>query len=403
MSAIDILHTEALVDYDNIFDSKLDKLKQGGNYREFSPLERNVSRGTTAENAGKPLTIWCNNDYLGMSQHEAVINALVETAQKSGAGAGGTRNIAGTSKEIDLLEQSLAEIHNKEAALVFSSGYAANSTILNTIASNLPDCVIFSDEKNHASMIEGIRYAKAEKIIFKHNNIADLRTKLLATPANKSKLIAFESVYSMDGDFGRIKEIVKLAKEFNALTYLDEVHAVGLYGNSGQGVAEQLGLADQVDIIQGTFGKAYGVIGGFIVGKNNLIDFTRSYAPGLIFTTAMPPSTAAACRASLEYVAKTPELQAQFHNRVNHIKAKLQELNIPLMPSCESHILPIFVGSADKAKEISNRLRNEFGLFLQHINSPTVPVGTERLRLTPTPLHTEEQIDYLFNCLKKVF
>jgi 5-aminolevulinate synthase len=325
------------------------------------------------------------------------------TAAEIGVGAGGTRNIAGTHHPIVLLEEELAQLHNKEKALVFTSGYVANSTTLRTLGELMPDVIIFSDESNHASMIEGVRFGKCDKKVFRHNSLTHLEGLLASADSDRPKIIAFESVYSMDGDIAPIKEICDLADKYNALTYLDEVHAVGLYGEQGGGVAQERGIEDRIDIIQGTLAKGFGVIGGYIAASHKMVDFIRSYGHGFIFSTSMNPPTAAACLASVKHVRKSPELRDQLHAKVAKFKEYCEDAGIPVMPSTESHILPIFVGDAVLCRQISHQLMDEYGIFVQHINYPTVPRGTERLRVTPTPLHTEEMMIEMIEALVCVF
>lgn len=393
------------MDYEQFFDCALQRLKDEGNYREFTNLERYAGQFPHARDHtnARDITIWCNNDYLGMGQLPKVVEAIAEGARTMGAGAGGTRNIAGTNHPLVLLEDELADLHGKEAALVFTSGYITNSTVLNTLASTMPGTVIFSDEKNHASMIEGIRHSRAERHIFRHNDVAHLEELLSTADPSRPKIIAFESVYSMDGDIGNIEEICALAEKYNALTYLDEVHAVGLYGVRGGGIAQARGVQDRVSIIQGTLGKAFGVIGGYIAANATLIDYVRSFAPGFIFTTAMAPPLAAGALASVRHVKASSAERDALHARVADVKQRCAERGIPVMGSTESHIVPVFVGDPDKAKAISDMLLNEHRIFVQHINHPTVPKGTERLRITPTPLHDDAMTDALINALETAF
>ncbi len=391
------------MDYDTLFSERIGRLKEAGNYREFTDLERRAGRYPRAMNhsIGREITLWCSNDYLGMGQHPVVAEAICETVNQIGSGAGGTRNIAGTSHPLVLLELELANLHQKEAALVFTSGYVTNSTVLSTLGT-LPDMVLFSDALNHASMIEGVRFGKCERHIVRHNDAEHLEELLASVDIKRPKLIAFESVYSMDGDIGPIKEFCELAKRYNALTYLDEVHAVGLYGESGGGVAEREGLSDQVDIIQGTLGKAFGVVGGYIAANAKLIDFIRCYGNGFIFTTAMPPATAAGAAASVRHVKKDIQSRIRLHRNVNVVKSRLTAAGLPVLPN-PSHIVPVMVGDANRCREASNLLLEKHDIFVQHINHPTVPFGTERLRITPTPLHTDEMIDHLVESLQNVF
>ena len=391
------------MDYDAIFTESIARLKAAGNYREFTDLERHAGEYPRATNhsIGRKITIWCNNDYLGMGQHPDVTDAICKTVREIGAGAGGTRNIAGTSHPLVELEAELASLHNKEAALVFTSGYVTNSTVLSTLG-GIPEMVLFSDSLNHASMIEGVRFGKCERHIFRHNDVEHLEELLDGVDINRPKLIGFESVYSMDGDIGPIKEVCDLADKYDAITYLDEVHAVGLYGETGGGVAEREGLADRVDVIQGTLGKAFGLIGGYIASSALLVDFIRCFGSGFIFTTAMPPATAAGAVASVRHVRKDIQRRITLHRNVNTLKSQLRDVGLPLMET-PSHIIPIMVRDPNLCREASNRLLHKHGIFVQHINHPTVPLGTERLRITPTPLHTDEMIHELVEALIDVF
>ncbi len=391
------------MDYDAIFTESIARLKAAGNYREFTDLERHAGEYPRATNhsIGREITIWCNNDYLGMGQHPDVTDAICKTVREIGAGAGGTRNIAGTSHPLVELEAELASLHNKEAALVFTSGYVTNSTVLSTLG-GIPEMVLFSDSLNHASMIEGVRFGKCERHIFRHNDVEHLEELLEGVDINRPKLIGFESVYSMDGDIGPIKEVCDLADKYDAITYLDEVHAVGLYGETGGGVAEREGLADRVDVIQGTLGKAFGLIGGYIASNALLVDFIRCFGSGFIFTTAMPPATAAGAVASVRHVRKDIQRRITLHRNVNTLKSQLRDVGLPLMET-PSHIIPIMVRDPNLCREASNRLLHKHGIFVQHINHPTVPLGTERLRITPTPLHTDEMIHELVEALIDVF
>jgi len=385
---------------------KLNKLKEKGNYREFIDVERhcgNFPYATWRKNdKEKEVVIWCNNDYLGQGQSRELIHAVQNAVAKSGTGAGGTRNISGTSHYVTLLEKELCQMHNKEAALVFSSGYVANEACLSTLPALLDDCVIISDSLNHASMIEGIKHSKCEKKIFLHNDVNDLRRILNQYDKDRPKIIAFESVYSMDGDIAPIKEICDLAEEHNAITFIDEVHAVGLYGLKGGGVAQRDGESDRTTIISGTFGKAFGSFGGYIAGPKHLIDAVRSFASGFIFTTALPPTSLAASLASVQYLKKASYMREFLHERAYVLKKKLEENNFPVVWS-ESHIVPLLIGDANLCKQASDRLLSEHGVYVQPINYPTVPVGTERFRLTPTPFHSNEMIDNLIYGLTEVW
>ncbi len=393
------------MNYQNFFKQKINELKLAGNYREFTDLERHAGSYPKARDHthGRDVTIWCNNDYLGMGQHPKVVSAVVNAAQSIGAGAGGTRNIAGTNHPLVLLEQELADLHNKRRALVFTSGYAANSTVLSTLGANMPDTVIFSDECNHASMIEGVRNARCEKYVFRHNDAAHLEELLRSVDRERPKIIAFESVYSMDGDIAPIKEFCDLADKYDAVTYLDEVHAVGLYGERGGGIAEREGLMDRVDIIQGTLAKAFGVIGGYVATGEETADFLRSYGPGFIFTTAMAPPVAAGCLASVKHIKASSAERDKLHSNVAKVKAMLGDAGIEVRHTTRSHIIPVVVGDPVNCRRASNLLLEKHGIFVQHINYPTVPKGTERLRITPTPLHTEEMMQQLVTALVDVF
>jgi 5-aminolevulinate synthase len=390
------------VDFEAFFESKLADLKNEGRYRVFMDLERQAGAFPRAKRHidGKiqDVTIWCSNDYLGMGQHAAVMQAMHDAIDKSGAGAGGTRNISGTNHYHVELERELADLHGKEAALLFNSGYMSNWTTLSTLASGLPNCIVFSDSGNHASMIEGIRHSKADKIIFKHNDVKDLEQHLQKADPSRPKIIAFESVYSMDGDFGRIADICDLADKYGAMTYLDEVHGVGLYGKHGGGLAEELGLMHRISLIEGTLAKAFGVVGGYITGSAAMCDYVRSYASGFIFSSALPPAVAAGARAAIQHLKLSQLERARLRNRVAKVKAGLDARGIPHMPN-DSHIVPVMVGSASKCKWISDYLLEHNGIYIQPINYPTVPRGTERLRITPTPFHSDADIDVLLNAI----
>ena len=350
----------------------------------------------------KDIIVWCSNDYLGMSQNKLVINKVINSIKNMGIGSGGTRNISGNSIEIVNLEKEIATLHQKEKAIVFTSGYIANETTISTLLNILDNSVVFSDEKNHASIISGIKKSNAKKEIFKHNDLDHLENLMKKYPHDVNKMIVFESVYSMDGDFGNIEGIVKLAKQYNALTFLDEVHAVGMYGETGAGVADKLGLNNEIDIIQGTLGKAFGTIGGYISSTNLICDVVRSYASGFIFTTAMPPAIASAAKASIQYLKESNKERLLQQKNTILLKKYLSKENISYLDN-KSHIVPVMVHDPIKCKEISNILLDEFGHYIQPINYPTVPVGTERLRITPGPLHTEEMIADLTNALKYAF
>ena len=394
------------MNFENFFAGELDRLRSEGNYRIFAELERQRGAFPAARNhgpVGQPdVTIWCSNDYLGMGQHPAVIGAMHDALDAFGAGAGGTRNISGTTHEHVLLERELADLHGKEAALLFTSGYVSNWAALGTLASRIPGCIVFSDAKNHASMIEGIRHSKAQKVIWAHNDLADLEAKLAAAPANAPKLIAFESVYSMDGDIAPIAAICDLADRYGAMTYLDEVHAVGLYGPRGGGIAEREGIMHRLTVIEGTLGKAYGVVGGYIAASAALCDFVRSFASGFIFTTALPPAVAAGARAAVCHL-KQSDAERQAHRAaVAEVRARLDAAGIPHLKN-PSHIIPVMVGDAVKCRWISDRLLEEHGIYIQPINYPTVPKGTERLRITPSPCHSSDDIDRLVGALNALW
>ena len=391
-------------DYEAQFQKSLNALKAEGRYRVFMDLARRAGSFPTAtdEQTGRPMTVWCSNDYLGMGQHPKVLKTMQDTIERMGSGAGGTRNISGNHHAVVELERTLARLHQKEAALVFTSGYVANEASLSTLGKQLPNCVIYSDECNHASMIHGIRNSGAEKHVFRHNDIEHLEEMLKKEDPHRPKIIAFESVYSMDGDIGRIKDFCDLADKYHAITYLDEVHAVGMYGDHGGGVAEREGLMDRVTLIQGTLGKAFGVMGGYITGSTALVDMIRSYAPGFIFTTTMPPALAAGAKASIEHLMWSQVEREGQRKTVAQVKLRLGKLGIPLMET-ETHIVPVMIGDPVLTKRASDMLREEFGIYVQPINYPTVPRGTERLRITPSPLHTQEHIEALVTALDSVF
>ena len=394
------------MDYERFFSDRLARLRSDGRYRVFADLERHAGDFPTASHhAGggvEDVTVWCSNDYLGMGQHPRVVAAMHEALDKVGAGAGGTRNISGTSHYHVLLEEELADLHRTEAALLFTSGYVANEATLGTLGETLPDCVIVSDADNHASMIAGIRYSRAEKKIFRHNDVEHLDRLLGECDPDASKIVAFESLYSMDGDFAPIGEICDVADKHGAMTYLDEVHAVGLYGERGAGVAERDGAMDRIDIVQGTLAKAFGVVGGYIAGSAAMVDFIRSHASGFIFTTSLPPAIAAGARASIRHVKAAGEIRDRHQERARALKAKLRAARLPLMPS-PSHIVPVFVGDPVRCKQVTDALMERHSIYVQPINYPTVPKGTERLRLTPTPLHDDEAMDRLIAALQDVW
>ena len=389
------------MDFDSIFRAQIDTLKAEGNYRTFAELERKRGEFPRAANHKdgevKDITVWCSNDYLGMGQHPAVVQAMIDCVQACGTGSGGTRNISGTNHNHLLLEAELADLHGKEAALLFTSGYVSNWAALSTLGSRIPNVVILSDAGNHASMIEGVRHSRADKVIWKHNDWRDLDRKLAAV-GDRPKIVAFESVYSMDGDIAPIKEIVQVARAHGAMTYIDEVHAVGMYGPRGGGVSEREGLADQIDLIEGTLGKAFGVVGGYITGSAPMCDFIRSFASGFIFTTALPPAIAAAATASIQHLKISDVERKLQQQQVAKLRARLDRLGIPHLAN-DSHIIPVMIGDPVKCRQISDILMRDWGIYVQPINYPTVPKGTERLRITPSPFHSDADIDHLVTAL----
>ena len=394
------------MNFDKFFAGELASVRDEGRYRVFTEIERHrgafphatryVADGT------QDVTVWCSNDYLGMGQHPKVLDAMHKVLDECGAGAGGTRNISGTNHHHVLLERELADLHGKESALLFTSGYVSNWAGLGTLASRIPDCVVFSDALNHASMIEGIRHSRAERRIWKHNDPADLDWHLSQFPADRPKLVAFESVYSMDGDIAPIAEILDVCEKHGAMSYIDEVHAVGLYGPRGGGIAEREGLMDRITVIEGTLGKAFGVMGGYIAASSDLVDFVRTFASGFIFSTALPPAVAAGACASIKHLKQSDSEREQQRDRVATVRRKLDMLGIPHLPN-PSHIIPVMVGDAKKCKMISDWLMDNHGIYVQPINYPTVPRGTERLRITPSPVHSDGDIDRLIHALSDIW
>ena len=394
------------MNYDTYFADALVRLRDERRYRVFADLERIAGRFPHAywhtPQGRREVVIWCSNDYLGMGQHPKVIGAMVETATRMGTGAGGTRNIAGTNHPLVGLERELADLHRKEAALVFTSGYVSNETGISTIAKLLPNCLILSDASNHNSMIEGVRQSKCEKQIFRHNDMAHLEDLLRAADPSRPKLIVFETLYSMDGDVAPINRICDLADRFRAMTYADEVHAVGMYGPRGGGQAEHQGAMARIDVIEGTLAKAFGCLGGYITASAALCDAVRSYAPGFIFTTALPPAVCAAATAAIRHLKASSFERERHQERAARVKAVLNAAGLPVMPN-DTHIVPVFVGEPEKCKQATDILLAEYGIYIQPINYPTVAKGTERLRITPTPYHEDALIDALAEALLEVW
>ena len=397
------------MNYQSIFEDAIDQLKAEKRYRVFADLERIVGRFPRAmwrkegkENEPREIVVWCSNDYLGMGQHQSVLGAMISTAQGLGTGAGGTRNISGTSHPLVELETELADLHGKEAGLVFTSGFVSNEAGISTIAKLLPNCLILSDELNHASMIEGIRRSGCEKKLWRHNDVEHLEELLEAADPERAKLIVFESVYSMDGDIAPIKEICDLAEKYGALTYIDEVHAVGMYGPRGGGIADREGLMGRIDVIEGTLAKAFGTLGGYITSTKAICDAVRSYAPGFIFTTALPPAIAAAAAASIRHLKRSSAERDMQQRQAQRTKDVLGGAGLPVMPTA-THIVPVMVGDPDLCKKASDMLLEEHGIYIQPINYPTVPRGTERLRITPTPFHDDDLVAALKTSLVDVW
>ncbi len=394
------------MDYEGIFSKRVAALRSEGRYRVFTDIARQAGsfpKATSYSNlVSGDITVWCSNDYLGMGQNAVVIDAMGEALRTCGAGAGGTRNISGNTHYHVLLEEELADLHDKEAALLFTSGYISNEAAIGSLAKLLPECMIFSDELNHASMIHGIRSSGADKLIFRHNDPEHLASLMRSVDPRRPKLVAFESVYSMDGDIAPIDEICDVADSHDAMTYLDEVHAVGMYGPRGGGIAEREGIMDRLDVIEGTLGKAYGVMGGYIAASAVVVDAVRSFAPGFIFTTALPPAIVGGALASVRYLKDSNAERERHQERAMTLKRMLAEAGLPVMPSV-SHIVPLMVGDPVLCKGASDRLLREFRIYIQPINYPTVPRGTERLRITPTPFHSDDLMAELVGALCQVW
>ena len=394
------------MNYDKIFSQALGKLKSEGRYRVFADISRRRGDFPYAihhtDGVEREIVVWCSNDYLGMGQNPEVIEAMEQALENCGAGSGGTRNISGTTHYHVQLEEELASLHGKEAALLFTSGYISNEATLSTLAKLLPGAALVSDALNHASIIAGIRQGGGRKEIFRHNDVAHLESILRGLDLDQPKIVAFESVYSMDGDIAPINDICDIARKYKAMTYIDEVHAVGMYGKSGGGVSERDGAAARIDVIEGTLAKAFGIMGGYITGSPQLIDVVRSYAPGFIFTTSLPPVLAAGALASVRHLKKNNALREKLQERAAKMKRMLLDAGLPVMPS-QSHIVPVLVGAADLCKRISDELLYDHRVYVQPINYPTVPRGTERLRFTPNPLHTDAMMEQLVVALDKVW
>jgi 5-aminolevulinate synthase len=404
---LELTHRTNAMDFEAFFEEKLGGLHEAGNYRVFADIERHAGgfpRATRyrADGSTQDVTVWCSNDYLGMGQNPLVTGAMKEAIERCGAGAGGTRNISGTNHYHVLLENELADLHGKEDALIFTSGYVSNWAALGTLAGKIPGLIVYSDALNHASMIEGIRHSRCEKRVFKHNDPEDLRRLMALDDPAAPKMVAFESVYSMDGDVAPIAALCDVADEFGAMTYLDEVHAVGMYGPRGGGIAEREGIMDRLTVIEGTLGKAFGVMGGYITGSRHLCDFVRSFASGFIFTTALPPALAAGAAASIRHLKASQLERRRHHDAVAKVRRALDSHGIPHMEN-PSHIVPVMVGNASKCKWISDVLMDNHGIYVQPINYPTVPVKTERLRITPTPMHSDADIRHLAGALSELW
>ena len=402
----ELLQSAVYCDFETIFAGATLRLKEEQRYRTFVDLERIAGRLPCAvwhsSSGPREVTIWCSNDYLGMSQNTAVVQAMVDTARRLGTGSGGTRNIAGTNHPLVELERELAVLHAKQAALVFTSGYVANQSSISTIAKLIPNCLILSDELNHNSMIEGVNQSNCAKQVFRHNDLGHLKQLLTSAGEGRPKIVLFESLYSMDGDFAPVGAICELARRHNALTYCDEVHAVGMYGPTGAGVAERDGVSGLVDVIEGTLAKAYGGLGGYIAGSGRLIDAVRSHAPGFIFTTALPPPVCAAALTAIRHLRSSDIERLQHQENAARLKRLICDADLPLLPT-DSHILPVMVGDSEQCRRASELLLDEHAIYIQPINYPTVPKGSERLRITPSPFHTHSQIDCLVEALVNVW
>jgi 5-aminolevulinate synthase len=394
------------MDYQAFFGEQLSAVREEGRYRVFTEIERKAGHFPHAtryvDGGTTDVTVWCSNDYLGMGQHPKVLSAMHKVLDECGAGAGGTRNISGTNHHHVLLEAELADLHDKEDALLFTSGYVSNWAALGTLASKIPNCMVLSDALNHASMIEGIRHSRADRMVFEHNSPEDLDRKMADLDPSRAKLVAFESVYSMDGDIAPIAEIIEVCEKHNAMSYIDEVHAVGLYGPRGGGVAEREGLMDRITVIEGTLGKAFGVMGGYIAASRDLCDFVRTFASGFIFSTALPPAVAAGACASIKHLKESDWERMRQRDRVAKVRGALDRMGIPHLPN-PSHIIPVMVGDPRKCKFISDWLMDNHGIYVQPINYPTVPRGTERLRITPSPVHSDDDIDKLLRALSEIW